>query len=127
MAAQIEGLRSQLINNRIDSRDRQERLSTKVSIPLRALLQTEYRELQQDLAELMQATSTEKAGILESQQAMASLDKVLIQLDSIKSNMQDMESFNELVDMVRALVEDQDGLLKATEQKQQQRILELLQ
>ncbi|MCA9125796.1 MAG: hypothetical protein KDB22_01880 [Planctomycetales bacterium] len=127
LAAQIEGLRSQLINNRIDSRDRQERLSTKVSIPLRALLQTEYRELQQDLAELMQATSTEKAGILESQQAMASLDKVLIQLDSIKSNMQDMESFNELVDMVRALVEDQDGLLKATEQKQQQRILELLQ
>ena len=40
--------------------------------------------------------------------------------------MLDIESFNEIVDLVRGLLDDQDELIKETEETQKKRILELL-
>jgi hypothetical protein len=54
------------------------------------------------------------------------LARVLDVLDGIKSNMLDIESFNEIVDLVRSLLEDQEGILSETEKQQKARILDLL-
>lgn len=125
LAAHINSLRLQLINNRIDSYDRQERLQSKVYLPLRALLEKKYAELQAKLAGLMTATAS-GSGLEEVRVTLEGLDLVLVELEKIKENMQDMESFNEIVDMVRGLLDEQDSLLDSTEKKQKQRILDLL-
>ncbi len=130
VAARVDNLRLQLVNNRVDSYDRQERLLSKVGLPLRELLTSEYRTLQRSLADLQSATIA-GGGAQPTAQATASLsnaalDAVLLKLDEIKSNMQDIEDFNEIVDLVRGLLDDQEKLLSETEQEQRKRILDLL-
>lgn len=125
VASRVDNLRLQLLNNRIDSYDRQNRLETKVHQPLTELLAGNYQSLNRALAELQTATMSGQ-GIEPTKTSLAELSKVLETLESIKANMLDIESFNEIVDIVRTLLEDQEGLLKATEAEQQARILELL-
>ena len=50
----------------------------------------------------------------------------MIKLEAIKSNMQDIEDFNEIIDLVRGLLDDQEKVLSETEKEQRQRILDLL-
>ena len=40
--------------------------------------------------------------------------------------MQDIEDFNEIIDLVRGLLDDQEKVLSETEKEQRQRILDLL-
>lgn len=129
VAARVDNLRQQLVNNRIDSYDRQERLLSKVGLPLRELLASEYRTLQRSLADLQSATlagGVQPAAQSSATLSSAALDAVLLKLDQIKSNMQDIEDFNEIVDLVRGLLDDQEKILTETEQEQRKRILDLL-
>lgn len=125
VAARVDNLRQQLVNNRIDSYDRQERLLSKVGVPLRELLAAEYLVLQRSLADLQTATLA-GGGARPAAEASRALDEVLLKLDAIKSNMQDIEDFNEIIDLVRGLLDDQEKVLSETEQEQRKRILELL-
>ncbi|MCC7337370.1 MAG: hypothetical protein IT422_19955 [Pirellulaceae bacterium] len=125
VAARVDNLRQQLVNNRIDSYDRQERLLSKVGVPLRELLAAEYPVLQRNLADLQSATLA-GGGSQAAAESSRALDAVLLKLDAIKSNMQDIEDFNEIIDLVRGLLDDQEKVLSETEQEQRKRILELL-
>ncbi len=130
VAARVDNLRQQLINNRIDSYDRQERLQLKVLLPLRELMAQEYPTLSTSLSELQAATikgsGPARSGASEAATANRALVVVLQRLEEIKANMQDIEDFNEIVDLVRGLLDDQEKLLSETEQQQRQRILDLL-
>lgn len=126
VAVSVDDLRLQLQNNRIDSYDRQARLLDKVHIPLVSLMDDEYDLFTKTLLE-MQTASMSGDCADQASTARASLDAVLSRLESIKENMLDIESFNEIIDLVRGLLEDQEELLDATERKKQQSILDLLQ
>lgn len=125
VAKRVENLRLQLLNNRIDSYDRQNRLATKVHAPLVELLEGDYRKLNRSLAELQTAAMSEQ-GFDQTQAALAALSRVLDALELVKSNMLDIESFNEIVDLVRTLLEDQESLLNETEEQQKARIFDFL-
>jgi len=125
VAARVDNLRLQLINNRIESYDRQQRLQDKVGLPLRALLANEYEALRRSLA-AMQTAALAGGGRESAQVSAQALEAVLLKLEEIKANMQDIEDFNEIIDLVRGLLEDQEKVLGETEQQQRQRILELL-
>lgn len=125
LSAQIENLRQQLINNRVDSVDRQQRLLDKVRVPLDDLLDGEFAQLQRNLQALLSEAS-QGAGEVEVTQAIAVLSQVLVLLGEIRDNMLDMESFNEIIDLVRGLVDEQDMLLEETQAEQRKRILDLL-
>lgn len=125
IGANIENLRLQLQNNRIDSYDRQARLKDKVHAPLVGLLSDRYPRFQASLAELQSAVLSE-GGLEESKQAKMLLVEVLEELATIQKNMFDMEDFNEIINMVRDLIEDQDALIESTEKEQRARILDIL-
>ena len=125
VATGVEDLRLQLQNNRIDSYDRQERLQKKVFEPLTKLLADEYPGLTDDLLALQEAAA--QGGKQEADAAIASLDDVLLKLLEIKENMLDIESFNEIIDLVRGLIEDQDKLLEKTKKEKRQKLLDLLE
>ncbi len=125
LSAQIENLRQQLVNNRVDSVDRQDRLLDKVRQPLDDLLETDYAQLQTVLQTLLKETS-KGGGNAEVDQSLRLIAKVLSRLAEIRDNMLDMESFNEIIDLVRGLVDEQDSLLEETQAEQRKRILDLL-
>jgi hypothetical protein len=120
----IENLRFQLINNRIDSVDRQQRLLEKVESPLRQLLVEPYAQLDRQMGSLQSSLSS-STGRAPTVQAISSLEAILQQLEAIKASMLDIESYNEMVDLVRDLLEEQERILKETEEAQKARLLDI--
>jgi hypothetical protein len=123
IANRIEHLRLQLVNNRIDSQDRQQRLLEQVQIPLTGLLGGEYVQLDRKVSELVSATMIGQ-GTTQANEAMVSLEKILLELEKIRANLLDIESFNELIDLVRGLLDAQEKILSETEETQRIRILD---
>lgn len=126
VAISVENLWLQLQNNRIDSYDRQQRLREKVHKPLTEMLTDEYPTLSESLVRTQTAASSGSCRD-QAAESRAALDVVLLRLTSIKENMLKIESFNEIIDLVRGLLEDQEQLLEATEKKKQQSLFDLLQ
>ena len=125
VAARVDNLRLQLVNNRIDSYDRQQRLEEKVGQPLRSMLADQYETFRRSVAQLQTAVLA-GGGRQPAAESAEALQRVLEQLEAIKANMQDIEDFNEIVDLVRGLLEDQEQVLNQTEAEQRRRILDLL-
>ncbi len=127
IALRVDSIRKQLINNRIESTDRQARLQEKVHAPLTTLLAGDFEKLRTELLNFQTASLSDAGGGTQARTAVSATDQVLIALEAIKANMLDIESFSEIVDLVRSLLEDQDQILTETEKQQKQRILDLLQ
>ena len=125
IANRIENIRLQLVNNRIDSIDRQERLQKKIYEPLKQLLEREYKRMDRSLKRLQTSALSDK-GSEDVLAAQLELARVIELLKAIHANMLDIESFNEIVDLFRGLLEDQEKLLEETESEQKARILDFL-
>ncbi|RMF37154.1 MAG: hypothetical protein D6753_18130 [Planctomycetota bacterium] len=121
----VDNIRLQLIHNRIDSKDRQARLLDRVYEPLKELLNEEFVDLRDSLGEMQSAAMSDDPAPAAIR-ALRSLDAVLAGLQQIKQNMLDIESFNEIIDLVRGLLEDQEKLLEQTEKAQKAKILDIL-
>jgi hypothetical protein len=57
--------------------------------------------------------------------AVETSERVLLQLNAVLEKMLDLESFNEILDMVRELIDSQDGLIEKTKKEQKTRVLDL--
>lgn len=126
VATRVEEIRLQLINNRIDSIDRQARLHDRVYLPLQAMLANEMESFRNRLGQLQTAAMSPAGGTTQAIAAAEDNDRVLQALDAIVANMLDLESFNEIIDLVRGILDDEERLLDETQKKQKQDILDLL-
>lgn len=126
VAARVEEVRLQLINNRIDSIDRQARLRDRVYLPLQALLANEMEIFRKRLSQLQTAAMSPAGSVQQAMAAAEANDRVLLALDGIVANMLDLESFNEIVDLMRGILEDEERLLDETQKKQRQDLLNLI-
>ena len=122
----VENIRMQLVNNRIDNPDRLIRLQDKVHQPLAELLSGDYEKLQSGLLAFQTAAMSDAGSEAQARAAVDATDRVLLALEAIKANMLDIESFSEIVDLVRGLLDDQEKILTETEKAQKQRLLDLL-
>ncbi|MCA9267865.1 MAG: hypothetical protein KDA41_05315, partial [Planctomycetales bacterium] len=108
----------QIENNRLDTEDRKERLQNQVAGPLLALAEVDFVELDKRLAELnRQVASAEldrPAAQAAAEAAIAQNDQILLKLDGVLQKMLDIESFNEIIEYVRALLEEQDEVIGET-------------
>jgi hypothetical protein len=127
VANRVEDIRQQLINNRIDSVDRQTRLQERVYVPLQAALQGEMEELRSRLGQLQTAAMSPPRGREPAAAAADACDRLLVALDGVLSNMLDLESFNEIIDLVRGLLDDEDRILEETQKKQKDTLRRLLE
>jgi hypothetical protein len=99
-------------------------LLDKVQSPLEALLADQYVTLDQQMNALQLATQSGE-GKIQASSALDSVELVIQALEDIKSSMLDIESYNEIIDLVRTLLEEQERILKETEETQKARVLDL--
>jgi len=143
--AELQGVQSEigqilaeLIHNRIDSRDRRDRLEQKIQRPLGALLESPWKPFAQGIANLEKVAgekvAVEKvAGMDNESDRVQKVDRLIAQnveiiaaLTSILNDMIDIQDFNEVIDMVREMLEDQNQVLEQTKAEQKKRLLEAL-
>ena len=126
MAASFEDIREELINNRVDSEDRKVRLKEQIADPLRRIGETMFPELEQQLQDLEQKLNDPSASDPSVDAAVQQADNILLELDKVLQKMLELETFNELMNIVRSLIEDQAQLMDETKKARSSEALELL-
>jgi hypothetical protein len=135
VADSFADIRAELENNRVDTEDRKERLQVKIADPLRATVSEQFpvwdKQLEQIIAQLSNRgaadPSVEDAELVkQTELTLQQADKILLAFDAILQNMLDIESYNELLDIVRGLIEDQERLMNETKKQQKKQVLDLL-
>ena len=125
VAESFDNIRLQLINNRVDSEDRKIRLAKKIVQPLRSIpvgvmaeLRKVVAELEAALSPLMnESTDANTVGMTES--AIQLTDRTLIQIDEVLAILVKYETQNELLDIVRRMIAEQEDLLDETKKLRQ--------
>lgn len=122
---EIAQIRAELINNRIESQDRQARLDDKVRKPLSALVDGLMAAWIKRLSELERGLGKGPVPDQELAAALADLDQILAVLAAIRQDMLDIQDFAEVVDMVRGMLDDQKRLIDETKAQQKERVMDL--
>ena len=115
----------QLVNNRIDNVDLKTRLREQIGRPLRLLGERSMRQLEGQLEVANERIADTESGPAAIADSLRSADKVLVQMQQILDRMLELESYNEVVGLLRGIIEDQESLNERTKEQQSERIKEL--
>ena len=135
VATSFLDIREELINNRVDTEDRKTRLKELVAEPMQAIGKEMFPELEQLSVDLEQVLLDDlnagrydlDSGVTQAEAAADQADQVLAAMEAILQQMLDLETFNELLDIVRQLQKDQQKLIEDTQAEREKGLLEELQ
>jgi len=130
IAASLDDLLEEMANNRVDSVDRSERIGNGVRDPLRQIVAGDLEKLRQQIVELENRMTQAAASPTPAERSAAAVqtaEQVILQLTAVLEKMLDLESYNEILDMVRELIESQDGLIQETEKIRKRSVLDLFE
>lgn len=124
VARAFDDIRGQLVNNRIDAEDRKTRIARKVVAPLQQLARRTLVDLESGLLQAEQQLpgtadrNRSGDGLADedalTRDALARTDAVIRQLEEILGSLLKFETRNELLEIVRRLLEQEQTLLKRT-------------
>jgi hypothetical protein len=114
------------VNNRVDTEELKERLQSGIADPLRKIAGEMLPELVRRL-ELLQ-TSLEQSKLEPElrDKAKAQADAVLLAMQKVLDRMIELEDYNQMVELLRDVIKTQEQLRIQTEQRQKQKIRDLL-
>ena len=127
---EINQINQELINNRIDSIDRRTRLEDKIRKPLLEVLDQSWGPMASDIRAIEKSYS--KSAKSESNlsellpSSISKSNQIIAALTTILNDMIDIQDFNEVIDMVRGMIDDQSKVLEKTKQEQKKQLLDLL-
>ncbi|MBN8601730.1 MAG: hypothetical protein J0M26_11925 [Planctomycetes bacterium] len=123
--ASVLQIRDELIHNRVDSTDRRERLEIRIAAPLKTNLDGNFAKLQQTMKGLNRLPANAAEGPAQTSETIQLNNLVINDLNAILENMLDIESYNEIVDMVRNMLEQQEKILERTKSEQKRKVKDL--
>jgi hypothetical protein len=132
VAAGFLDIREELINNRVDTEDRKNRLKEQIADPLNHTCTEQFPRLDERLT-VLETKLREGGTKIAADQAGSPTDLAIDQanvllneLEAVLAKMQDLETYNELLEIVRDLLKDQEKLIERTQQERKRRTLEEL-
>jgi hypothetical protein len=127
LAESFEDMHDQLENNRVDNPDLKIRLREQIAVPLRRLGESRMPELESQL-QLLQGTiaegQTETPGLAGS---IKLADQILVEIQQVLDRMLELESYNEVVALLRGIIHDQQDLNEKTKERQGEKLKGLLE
>lgn len=126
VAVSFEDIRLQLINNRVDTQERKDRLKELIADPLTHISTVEFAELDRRLLEYEELLGEGGGNIDNAASVLTQADEILIQMNAILDNMLELETYNELIDLIRDLITDQEEINEKTKDERKKQVLDLL-
>lgn len=126
VAEAFDDIRKQLVNNGIDTEELKNRLKEGIADPLRTVADPMLPELERRLEALRPVLDDTEKGPGVRERAQEQADEILLAMQKVRDRMIDLEGFNEAVDLLRGIIKMQDQLRDQTQQRQKQKIRELL-
>ncbi len=133
IAETFDNIRLQLINNRVESEDRKQRLQDRIIAPLQTLLENRFAvaddkilQVQRAIEERLKTTGNIADPEMRNLTNIAidEMQLLLVDLDNILQEMLKFESYNELLDVVRELIKNQELLLEETDKERKRQAFE---
>ncbi len=126
VALALDDIRHELINNRVESSERQLRLKNELARPLRQIANVQLPQLAEDLTRW--STDFHAHALEESlgDNCLRQADDVILAMEQVLAKMLDLESYNELLDLVRSLIRQQEDLEQKTREEQRRKVMDLL-
>lgn len=128
IAGGFDEIVAELINNRVDTEELKERLERGISEPLKEIsgeLLQEFETRLETLEQAYQASPVEAAEPLAA--AKSSAQTVEEAMKAVLDRMLELEEYNELVELLRGIVKDQEQLKERTQQEQREKLKGLLE
>jgi len=123
----FEGIVEELVNNRVDTRELVQRLRQQIAIPLQTLGERQMPALEKHLQHLQVAIDHPPFPRTMLREARKQTDAVLVAMKGILDRMLELESYNELVELLRGILAEQQRLGDETKALQRRRLRGLLE
>jgi hypothetical protein len=127
VAVAFDEIREEMINNRVDTEELKTRLKEGVADPLRRIVATRFSALEEALKQLAAVLSDPNAAVTAQAKAVAETDAILVEMQQVLDKMLELETFNEVLDMLRQIIEAQEKVNSETKQKQKQKLRDLIE
>jgi hypothetical protein len=127
VADAFDEIQAEMVNNRIDTEELKSRLKDGVADPLRRLVAERFAPLEQRLKLLVGRLGTPELAASEQAAAVAEMDRILVEMRAILDKMLELETFNEVVDMLRQIIDSQEKINAETKQKQKEKLRDLIE
>jgi hypothetical protein len=126
LADSFDDIRKQLVNNRVDTEELKERLQAGIADPLRRIAAEMLPEMERRLTLLQSGLEQFKFQDESLDNAKAEADAILLAMQNVLDRMLELEDYNQMVEMLRDVIKMQEQLRNQTEQRQKQKIRDLL-
>jgi hypothetical protein len=127
IALGFEGIRAELINNRIDTEEWKIRLQEGIADPLRHIADPMCPELERRLEDFLRRLDDEAAATRSRDRALAQFDAVVAAMRRVLARMIELEDFNEAIALLRRIIEDQKEINATTREAHKQKLRDLLE
>ena len=127
LSAAFEDIHGQLENNRIDNVDLKKRLREQIALPLRHLGEDSLAQLESQLELVNDRITNPATGAAALADASRQADAVLVEMQQILDRMLELESYNEVVGLLREIIDDQKTLNERTKKQQTDRLRDLFE
>jgi len=123
----FEEIRHEFVNNRMDTEELNLRLQNYIADPLREVAEVAFPELDGTLIDLKTQLADAAAGRPLQKAAVAQLDTIVVQLESVRDRMLELESFNEALELLRDILAAQQELNERTKKVRSDKLRQLLE
>ena len=120
-------IREEMVNNVVDTPESLSRLDEKLILPLHGINETDFPGVDDELGlyRLALGENRDAAGLLD--ETLDRMDLMILHMEQVLTEMRRMETFKELVELLKAIKAQQDALKEETERERKRRILEGLE
>jgi hypothetical protein len=125
VAASFDGIRAELVNNRVDTEELRLRLKDRISDPLKRTVETQFSEFDRRLALLKSKLAA--ATPAEAKPAIEQADTIILAMQKVRDQMLELESFNEAVDLLREIIASQEQVSEQTKKERTKKVRSLLE
>jgi hypothetical protein len=127
VAEAFDDLGEQLTNNRIDNPDLKSRLREQIALPLHRIAKERMPQLTARLKLVEEAITEPATGAAELVRSIALADEILIEMRAVLDRMLELETYNEVVALLRNIITDQDEINRQTKERQKERLRSLFE
>jgi len=127
VAEGFDDLEQQLVNNRIDNPDLRSRLGEQIAQPLHRIADQRMPELGAQLKWVEQHVADSAAGKPALEKSIQLTDQILVEMKQVLDRMLELETYNEVVALLRDIITDQSEITRRTKERQKERLRELFE
>jgi hypothetical protein len=127
VAEAFDDLGLELTNNRIDNADLRSRLGEQIARPLHQIAKERMPKLSEQI-KLVEEHVTDLAAMApELKKSIALADQILVEMQQVLNRMLELQTYNEVVTLLRDIISDQNQINQRTDQRKKERIRSLFQ